>query len=47
MKAVNRRLALNIKALYRNSDDMSLISVSLRTSGFVVTKNYFTSAIFQ
>ena len=47
VKAVNRRLALNIKALYRNTDDMSLIFVSLRNSGFVVTKNYFTSTIFQ
>ena len=46
VKALNRRLALNIKALYWNSDDRSLISDSLRNSVLVCyEESHLTSAI--
>lgn len=42
MKAINRRLALNIKALYKNGDDMSLTSDFLRNSGFVSYEEFIS-----
>lgn len=42
VKAINRRLALNIKAFYKNGDDMSLTSDFLRNSGFVSYEEFIS-----